>query len=83
MQRPATSSLMPGMWELPEINADQNDSKSICTVRHSITTTDYNVRVVDLAIGRMMKGKWVSQAQLNAIPLTGLARKILKKLNVL
>lgn len=83
VQRPATSSLMPGMWELPEINADQNDSKSICTVRHSITTTDYNVRVVDLAIGRMKKGKRVSQAQLNAIPLTGLARKILKKLNVL
>lgn len=83
VQRPATSSLMPGMWELPEISADQNDSKSICTVRHSITTTDYNVRVVDLAISRMMKGRWVSQAQLNAIPLTGLARKILKKLNML
>ncbi|HEX3320229.1 MAG TPA: A/G-specific adenine glycosylase [Terriglobales bacterium] len=83
VQRPATSSLMPGMWELPEVSANQNDSKSICTVRHSITTTDYTVSVVELVVRRTMKGSWVSHSKLNAIPLTGLARKILKKLNVL
>jgi len=39
--------------------------------------------VVELVVRRTMKGSWVSHSKLNAIPLTGLARKILKKLNVL
>lgn len=82
VQRPGTSSLMPGMWELPEMPHDQS-TRPICAVRHSITTTDYTVHVVPLTIRGNQFGRWVSGMELNALPLTGLARKILRKLNVL
>lgn len=82
VQRPATSSLMPGMWELPELRSDESKAKPLCTVRHSITTTDYTVRVVPLVVRGNKHGRWVSGTELSAIPLTGLTRKILRKLDL-
>lgn len=77
MQRPAKASLMPGMWELPE-NASPDDAIPWRTFKHSITVTDYTVRVTRNNASEDGGGKWITRSQLRNIPLTGLARKILR-----
>ena len=90
-QRPADISLMAGMWQLPQLQAAP-DTKSLCTVKHSITVTNYTVRVYLLsaiapeqldATTRHWKRQWVPLASASALPLTGLARKILRRLRSL
>ena len=44
-QRKKQSSLMPGMWELPEIEGQNENKLPLLKLRHSITTTDYTVFV--------------------------------------
>ena len=46
VQRPKHASLMPGMWELPEIPVVLGGSPASLTLRHSITVTDYTVHVM-------------------------------------
>jgi len=79
VRRPQNARLMAGMWELPEIACPTNDIKPAFTVRHSITTTDYSVQIWKLLPGRGLAGEWVGEKRLGRIPLTGLARKILRK----
>lgn len=80
-QRPATASLMPGMWELPQLNTGKMPGKNpVLQVRHSITTTDYKVSVFAANTARVRCGSWVERSRLNDLPLTGLARKILGKI---
>ncbi len=130
VQRAANSSLMAGMWELPEISAEvmgaaqqqippsrfarrRNDQRSaispargrngkitgiaparrsdgvvsgenngfLFTVKHSITVTDYTVGVWQKSLE--VEGKWVAAEKLARIALTGLARKILRKAEVI
>ena len=82
-QRDADVSLMPGMWELPLLESRARQSqKLVLTLRHSITVTDYTIMVHSGAC-RSAKGKWISLQSLNALPLTGLTRKILNKLQLL
>ena len=82
VQRSRETSLMPGMWELPE-RAEKNGSASPAfTLRHSITVTDYTVSVWR-DISPCVDGKWVSVNRLKKIALTGLARKILRKASIL
>ncbi len=78
VQRPRDASLMAGMWELPEIEPPGNGTKPFCTVQHSITVTDYTVRVwrKELSVG--LAGQRVAFDRLGRIALTGLARKILR-----
>ncbi len=46
-QRPPSASLMPGMWELPEIEMLENDHQRVeVTLRHAITVTNYRVHVL-------------------------------------
>jgi A/G-specific adenine glycosylase len=78
MQRDKTASLMPGMWELPEIPAPNGSSKRLFTLRHSITVTDYTVRVVQCELPQPLDGRWIERTRLERLPLTGLARKILR-----
>jgi A/G-specific adenine glycosylase len=83
-QRSETNSLMPGMWELPLCNgAAQPESAPLLKLRHSITNTDYTVFVFTSIAGNGDKGRWVSLSAVERLPLTGLARKILKKLELL
>jgi len=49
------------------------------TVKHSITVTNYTVRVWKQAVPRGVRGEWVAVERLTKLPLTGLARKILRK----
>jgi len=41
---------MPGMWELPEVESMNGLSRPVFTLRHSITVTDYTVRVWQNAV---------------------------------
>ena len=53
------------------------------TLRHSITVTDYTVKVQRTASLGGVRGKWVGVDRLAQLPLTGLARKILRKADLL
>jgi len=83
VKRPATASLMPGMWELPEITATGDGLETCITLRHSITVTDYAVRVVRCPPADGTVGRWVPKSRLSTLPLTGLARKILRATKVI
>jgi len=112
VQRAPDASLMPGMWELPELAgagwdaneqeipptrfasrrndkfrgkraANETDAGPRFTLRHSITVTDYTVRVWKNAAPSCIAGKWISLQRLHRIALTGLARKILRKAGML
>lgn len=83
-QRPFDVSLMPGMWELPQISLDaRRCARPILRLRHSITTTDYIVSVYSAKARKARSGAWIPQDKLGALPLTGLARKILGKFDLL
>ena len=77
-QRPVTESLMPGMWELPA--AARNGVRPAAVFRHSITTTDYRVRVIRAP---SRSGQWVPLRRLSRLPLTGLTRKILRHFQII
>ena len=82
VQRKQHESLMPGMWELPEC-ADGFAGKTLLSLRHSITVTDYTVRVVEMPAPVGMDGEWISASRLGSLPLTGLARKILRRVEMI
>ncbi len=81
-QRSETESLMPGMWELPALS-DAQGGTAVLSLRHSITITDYKVRVLELACPEEHGGAWIPGTRLTTLPLTGLARKILRRVEVL
>ena len=90
-QRPKHASLMPGMWELPVIDAETAlTERRLFEVRHSITVTSYHVTVYgykpdeEQRLGQAVEHRrWFPASKLAEIPLTGLARKILKRLKAL
>jgi A/G-specific adenine glycosylase len=82
IQRSKAAPLMPGMWELPE--TDRNETTAAwLTVRHSITVTDYVVRVLRGPAPKEIRGRWVHKSRVTALPLTGLARKILRAAKII
>ena len=84
VQRPKHSSLMPGMWELPvATHSEPDDASTSLTLRHSITMTDYTVRVTQSPVQSGTTGRWVRKDQIARLPLTGLARKILRRAQVI
>jgi A/G-specific adenine glycosylase len=83
VQRPKYASLMPGMWELPEITGDGVQGLSSLTFRHSITVTNYIVHVVSCPAQSESGGHWVEKKRLPLLPLTGLTRKILRQVQVI
>jgi hypothetical protein len=83
VQRARDASLMPGMWELPELAGMNGATSPSFTVRHSITTTDYTVRVWQNAAPSGFDGKWIPRERLKRVALTGLARKILRRAEIL
>ena len=79
VQRAKGASLMAGMWELPEMSGANGLDDPIFSLRHSITVTDYAVRVWASDGEMRLGGKWISTARLPRIALTGLAKKILRR----
>jgi A/G-specific adenine glycosylase len=53
------------------------------SVRHSITVTDYTVRVWRVGAPDGTRGEWIATNRLERVALTGLARKILRKADVI
>jgi len=97
VQRARDAALMAGMWELPEIGGGDceqqiphlssgpvRNDKPVAdfTLRHSITVTDYLVRVWRVADEPGVEGKWIACDRLTKVALTGLARKILRKAGI-
>ena len=83
VKRGKHASLMPGMWELPELPSANGTGEPYLTLRHSITVTDYLVRVSQGAAPDGSDGRWVSKSRISTLPLTGLARKILRAAQVI
>jgi A/G-specific adenine glycosylase len=88
-QRPSDASLMAGMWELPEVD-DAATERLLFSVRHAITVTNYQVSILHfeaeekkLLPQRKANRKWFPAGQLSHLPLTGLARKVLKRVHLL
>jgi A/G-specific adenine glycosylase len=89
-QRAKEASLMAGMWELPHLEAIASDAdRLLLSLRHSITTTNYQVSILRFAPEEepLLPGhrarKWTKIETLPDLPLTGLARKALKRLDLL
>jgi A/G-specific adenine glycosylase len=98
VRRDHRQSLMPGMWELPQIphgaldgvpkGAPHLPSFGGCgfgrcgapdfTLRHSITVTDYTVHVCRVQTLGTRRGRWFPFGEAAALPLTGLARRVLR-----
>ena len=60
-------------------------AEELCVLRHSITDTDYEVGVVRIALKSLgargkKSGRWAEREEVFELPLTGLTRKILRKL---
>jgi A/G-specific adenine glycosylase len=83
VQRPPTATLMPSMWELPEVTPSIRKARAYLTLRHSITVTDYTVQVIKAAAPKGIAGRWVPKSRLSKLPLTGLTRKILRAAQVI
>jgi A/G-specific adenine glycosylase len=83
VQRPKDASLMAGMWELPEASANGKLCQPEFTLKHSITVTDYVVKVVRQKSPLASRGRWLKRACLEERPLTGLARKILRAAEII
>ncbi len=77
VRRSSRESLMPGMWELPR---SYSARKPLFTLKHSITNTNYDVRVISAANA---DGTPVKLSRAPQLPLTGLARKILSRAGVI
>ena len=73
---------MAGMWELQSLPRESvNGDAPVLRLRHSITDTDYRVSVFSVAAEPAdLDGRWFSRKQWERLALTGLARKILRKL---
>jgi A/G-specific adenine glycosylase len=88
-------SLMPGMYELPPLPQDAIQGREpLLRLRHAITNTNYYVQVYaaqgprDHGLRRAIPAAksdlhWMRTSRLNTLPLTGLARKILQRLDVM
>jgi hypothetical protein len=53
------------------------------TLKHSITVTEYTVRVWRVAAASHDEGKWIPVERLARVALTGLARKILRRAEII
>jgi A/G-specific adenine glycosylase len=86
-RRPANASQMAGMLELPVLASDSGQrNEPVLRVKHSITNTNYDVWVYAKEPSSAIKGnglEWVSAKKLHEYPLTGLARKVLLRLQVM
>jgi A/G-specific adenine glycosylase len=86
-RRPAHVSVMPGMWELPMLRTVPNGDTRM-TVRHAIMNVNYIVRVREVPEDKVSEltepseaRQWVALRDAGGMALTGLARKILIRVN--
>ena len=61
----------------------EEGSAACFTVKHSITVTDYTVRVWRMTAPERGAGEWIAVRRLEKVATTGLARKILRRAGLL
>jgi A/G-specific adenine glycosylase len=82
-QRSKSDSLMAGMWDLPAIEMSEGSDVAV-KLKHSITNTDYVINVLKVNVKMVPKGgKWFRIDELAPVPLTGIARKALRRTGLL
>jgi A/G-specific adenine glycosylase len=93
--RAEEASLMPGMYELPPLPLDAVQGREpLLRLRHAITNTNYYVQVFaahgpeDSGLRRAVPAAnsdlhWILTHRLGSLPLTGLTRKALQRLDVM
>jgi A/G-specific adenine glycosylase len=87
VQRAASNTVMPGMWELPLLaGGTLEDMRPAFAVRHAIMQVNYIVHVYEMCEADMAwpagsgeERRWVSRGQAAEMALTGMARKVLGK----
>lgn len=90
-QRPATATVMPGMWELPSLRDPAVPASEVrIALRHAIMQVNYYVRIRMVVQGDVnamtVKGgrrRWVTLDEVSGMALTGLARKVLARAHLL
>jgi A/G-specific adenine glycosylase len=91
VQRPAALTVMPGLWELPALrDAEIAPEKVRMTVRHAIMQVNYVVRICAVTDDEVTawsktdsEKRWVPVGRTDAMALTGLARKVLRRAELL
>ncbi len=81
-QRHASETLMPGMWELPNSARAVKGQPSL-VLKHSITKTDWTISVFAGQSSQSSRVSWIPLDEVSHLPITGLTRKVLRKLNLL
>jgi A/G-specific adenine glycosylase len=90
VQRRASETVMPGMWELPSLRSGKIPESDLrMTVRHAIMQINYTVRirtVIEPDVQKLIAStpdeahsRWVPLKEAEEMALTGLARKVLKQ----
>ena len=90
-QRPASLTVMPGLWQLPELKqAAVPDAELRMTLRHAIMQVNYYVRIrtvfeddaeaLTLPAG---KRRWVPLGEAHGMALTGITRKVLTRAHLI
>jgi A/G-specific adenine glycosylase len=90
-QRPASLTVMPGMWELPVLKSTAVPEKELrMTLRHAIMQVNYYVRIrtvfeddVEAITVAGGERRWVPLSQAAGMALTGLALKVLTRAHLL
>ena len=90
-QRPASLTVMPGLWELPTLRDSAVPEQDLrMTVRHAIMQVNYYVRIrtvfeddVDAMTVPGGERRWVPLGEAAGMALTGLARKVLTRARLL
>ena len=90
-QRPSSLTVMPGLWELPTLkSAAVPENELRLTVRHSIMQVNYTVCIrtvfeddIDALTVAGYERRWVPLGEAGGMALTGLARKVLTRLQLL
>jgi len=81
VRRENHKTLMPGMWELPQMRPAA--AEPALRLRHAITNTDYQVSVYRARKANGVAGRWVGLAAVERLPLTGLTLKILRRASLI
>jgi A/G-specific adenine glycosylase len=90
-KRPATFTVMPGMWELPALLQAEIPADDVrMTLRHAIMQVNYYVQIrnvfeddVAAMTARGGERRWVPLRDAASMALTGLARKVLVRSHLL
>ncbi len=90
-QRPASMTVMPGLWELPALKEAAVAAEDLrMTVRHAIMQVNYYVRIrtvfeddVERLTAQGGERRWVALHEAAKMALTGLTRKVLSRARLL